>query len=168
MNSNQIPDFKNFQFQQATNSHISQIKQLIFGVLREYGLTADETAGPDVDLNDIEVNYPIGSRNFFWIVQNSENELVGTMALAELNEKECELRKMFLSKSVRGKGLGKFMVGQSISVARKLNYSTILLETDCVLKEAMNLYRNFGFESYENPHICTRCDTAMKLELVVE
>ncbi len=165
MNSNQIPDFKNYHFQQAVNAKIPQIKELIFGVLREYGLPVDETAGPDADLNNVEANYPKGSRSVFWIVRDSANELVGTMALAELNEKECELQKMYLLKSARGKGLGKYMMEQSISIAKKLNYSTILLETDGVLKEAINLYRNFGFEKYENPHICARCDTAMRLEL---
>ncbi len=165
MNSNQIPNFKDFHFRQATNVDIPQIKKLIFGVLREYGLPVDETAGPDVDLNEVEANYPKDSRSIFWIVRDSENELVGTMALSEINERACELRKMYLSKLVRGKGLGKFMMEHCISIAKKKNYSTILLETDGVLKEAINLYRNFGFENYENPHICARCDTAMKLEL---
>jgi putative acetyltransferase len=165
MKSTQIPNFKNSHFQQATNQDIPKIKALIFGILEEYGLPVDETAGPDVDLNDVESHYPKDSRSIFWIVYNSENELVGTMALAKMDEHKCELRKMYLSKSVRGKGLGKFMLKQAVLVAKKLNYTTILLETDGVLKEAINLYRNFGFESYKNPHICTRCDTAMKLEL---
>ena len=159
-----IKEFNNFYFQRATSVDERAVKDLIFGVLEEYGLPVNEQDGPDVDLNDISANYPVDSRSLFWLVK-LDDEVVGTVALAELNEKECELRKMYLSPKVRGQKLGDYIMKSILPIAKDLGYSTILLETDLVLKEAVKLYRKYGFVNYQNPHLCSRCDTAMKLEL---
>jgi len=157
---------KPYQLRLVGQSEEKEIKNLIFSVLKEYGLPVNEQAGPDVDLNDIPKYYSLEAGSPFWVVLDEAEEIVGTMALHRESDHTCELRKMYLSKKARGLGLGKAMMKYVIGVAKELGYKTITLETDSVLKEAVIVYQKFGFVPYHNPHICDRCDTAMKLDII--
>ncbi len=46
-----------------------------------------------------------------------------------------------------------------------MGFKTMTLETATVLKEAIALYRSYGFKPYESTHLCWRCDQAYALEL---
>jgi putative acetyltransferase len=77
----------------------------------------------------------------------------------------CELRKMYLRRDRRGKGLGKLMLEHALAEARRLGFGTITLETASVLKEAIGLYESYGFKPYTPAHLSSRCDQAYSLEL---
>lgn len=44
-------------------------------------------------------------------------------------------------------------------------YEVIVLETASPLKEAIGLYKQYGFEEFEADHLAARCDQAMQLLL---
>ena len=72
---------------------------------------------------------------------------------------------MYLQKAYRGKGLGKFLLEDALSRARQLGFKTMILETASVLKEAIALYKNYGFVEYQPDHMSERCDQAYALDL---
>ena len=76
----------------------------------------------------------------------------------------CELRKMYLAKSERGKGLGKALLEHSINKAKELGFKKITLETASVLKEAIALYLKYGFKPFEGEN-CARCDQSYYLDI---
>jgi putative acetyltransferase len=148
----------------ATNQDKEEIQKIVFGVLSEYGLKNDPL-GTDSDLNDIEKNY-IEKGGTFVVVENDSNQILGTGGLFYLKPGVCELRKMYLLKETRGKGIGKKMMDYLLAKARELGFERIELETASVLKEAINLYIHYGFRPIEcSSHLASRCDQAYALDL---
>lgn len=150
------------QIRAAVNTDAAAIKNLIFGVLREYGLKPDP-CGTDNDLNDIEANY-CGRGGLFAVLENKRAEILGTVGLFPLDAETVELRKMYFAKELRGRGLGKKVLQTMIDRARELGFKRVYLETNTVLKEAVALYRKFGFVETAEKH-SARCNQAFILNL---
>jgi putative acetyltransferase len=80
------------------------------------------------------------------IISAKQNEVtVGCVALKPIGEGVCEMKRLYVRPEVRGKGLGRQLVEELISFARKSSYTTMKLDTVSKLKEAISLYRSFGF-----------------------
>lgn len=149
-------------FRPATNRDAEKIRQIVFGVLREYGLQPD-CGGTDADLNDIEANY-IERGGAFEVLETESGEMLGTVGLFPVDEQTIELRKMYFDKKLRGRGYGKKTLQRMIEKARALGFAQIYLETNSVLKEAIALYKKYGFEPVDEKH-AARCDQAFILRL---
>lgn len=146
----------------ATNADAESIRELIFGVLDEYGLEPD-VDGIDLDLFDIE-KYYIERGGVFEVLEDTTGRIVGTVGLYPVDEDAIELRKMYLEKDIRGKGLGKAILSRMIATAEALGFKKIVLETATPLVEAIGLYKSFGFRSVEAVHT-PRCDQAFYLDI---
>jgi len=151
-----------FSIRPAKNEDIPFIKNVVFTVLSEYGLKHDEN-GKDRDLSDIEENYFKRDGFFGVLVRNTTKEIVGTFGLFSIDKEVCELRKMYLLKGARGKGFGKSMLDRAISIARKKGYKKITLETISPLKEAISLYKKFGFKEIPPHETSDRVNQAFEL-----
>lgn len=146
----------------ATNRDAGRVRELVFGVLREYGLEP-APEGIDRDLDDIEGSY-IARGGVFELLEDPEGRLLGTVGLYPFGDGRIELRKMYFRKELRGKGYGKMVLRRMIGTAREMGYQTMVLETASVLKEAIGLYRKFGFVEKKEPH-APRCDQSFSLDL---
>ena len=171
----------------ATNDDAPAVRELVSGVLAEYGLLA-EHEGVDADLADLEANY-IARGGLFDLVfdetrldpplvtsrelqfarptgcNDSAEKLIGTVGLYPRGEGVAELRKMYLLKSARGKGLGKMLLERVLCRARELGFRRIELETSSKLVEAIGLYKAYGFVPFKSEHLACRCDQAFALDL---
>ncbi len=147
----------------ATNTDCEQVRDLVFGVLTEYGLKPDPD-GIDADLRDIEQSY-FSRGGEFCVLEGAEGRIIATCALYPAEEATCELRKRYMRPEHRGKGYGKQLLEEMLSQARRMGFRTMTVETVTVLKEAIALYKSYGFEPYESTHLCWRCDQAYMLEL---
>jgi len=146
----------------ASNADCERVQRLVFGVLREYGLAPD-LEGTDRDIADIETHY-IARGGTFELIEDGQGNLLGTVGLYPMNAEIVELRKMYFSPDLRGKGFGKKTLARMIEKARALGFKKIYLETATVLKEAVALYEKFGFEETDAKHT-PRCDAAYFLVL---
>jgi putative acetyltransferase len=146
----------------AQNTDAEQIKSLVFSVLREYGLQPD-AASTDKDLDSIEETYFLNNGFFGVLIEN--DLVVATIGLHRVTADTCELRKMYSHPSQRGKGVGKQLMAFALSKAKELGYQRVVLETASPLKEAINLYKKFGFQEYKPDHLSPRCDQAFELQL---
>ncbi|MFH1718801.1 MAG: GNAT family N-acetyltransferase [Planctomycetota bacterium] len=147
----------------ANNGDCEKVTALVYGVLAEYGLKPDPEV-TDADIKDIESSY-FKSGGVFFVLEEDDGSIVGAYGLYRLDGQMCELRKMYLHKACRGKGLGRFLMESALSQARRLGFTKIVLETASVLKEAIALYKNYGFVEYVPDHLSSRCDQAYTLEL---
>ena len=147
----------------ADNRDREDIARLVFGVLKEYGLKPDP-ASTDADLDDIESSY-FKRGGTFLVLEEKDGPIIGAYGLFPLEEKMCELRKMYLHKAYRGKGLGKFLMDDALARAKHLGFKKMVLETASVLKEAIALYKHYGFTEYQPDHLSSRCDQAYSLIL---
>jgi len=147
----------------ATNQDRAAIEDLIFSILRSYGLepAPDST---DADLQDIEGNY-LENEGRFDVLVSDENQIVGTVAVHRTTPALCELRKMYLSPTMRGMGWGRKLLDHALASAQSLGYSQVWLETAESLEEAHALYLAYGFTPFEGPHCSARCDFALVRDL---
>lgn len=151
------------KFRSATNKDIKEVTNLIYNILKEYGLKTDPDK-TDLDLLDIELNYSNRNGAFDLLIDKQDN-ILATVGLYNIDDETCELRKMYLKKQERGKGLGKKILNHALARAGELGYKKVILETASVLKEAIELYKNYGFERYYPDHLAERCDQAYYLML---
>lgn len=140
----------------------SAVYRLVETVLAEYGLEMDPL-DTDADLQDINESY-IKKDGRFRVLRDGDR-IVGSYGLYPISEHICELRKMYLYREFRGRGLGKKMMKEALNQARKAGFRLMVLETNEKLVEAIALYRTFGFVEYLPPHLSCRCNMAMKREI---
>jgi putative acetyltransferase len=118
--------------------------EVIHQVLTEYGL-GWEPDGADRDVLEVEACY-IETGGEFWVVE-SDGQVVATGAYFPIQrgEQAAEIRKMYLLPSVRGQGLGSFLLEQLEKAIAARGYRQIWIETASVLKEAVQLYEKNGY-----------------------
>ncbi len=154
------PIHLDFTVRKATNDDCAEVQQLIFSVLIEYGLKP-EPATTDKDLFDLESNYQDG---FFGIIEDG-SKIVATFALTPITKACAEIRKMYALPESRGRGLGKWMVGYLLQIAKENRYKKVELETASPLVEAIHLYQKMGFEEKTFENKTPRCDKAFFMKL---
>lgn len=147
----------------ATNRDVDAVQALVQGVLLEYGLRPDPI-GTDADLSDIEAYY-FRQGGLFEVLVNGMGTVFGSVGLYPLSPTTCELRKMYFAPEIRGQGWGKALLARTLRQADRLGFTAVTLETASVLREAIGLYRSFGFKAQTGrPHV-QRCDQGYYLEL---
>ena len=97
-----------------------------------------------------------------------ENEPVGVCALIKMDHPkyDFELAKMAVSSSAKGKGIGWILGKAILQQAKSLGANNVYLESNTVLKPAINLYHKLGFKKivgYPSPY--ERCNIQMIVEL---
>jgi putative acetyltransferase len=158
-----MEEINNLRLRIAHNTDCKQITDLVYGVLKEYGLKPDP-ACTDADIKDVESSY-FGRGGTFFVLETEDGSIIGAYGLYPIYEQTCELRKMYLHKAYRGKGIGRYLLEDALSKARQLGFERMILETASVLKEAIALYKSYGFIEYDPQHMSSRCDQAYLLEL---
>lgn len=130
--------------------------EVISTVLQEYGLNWEASAA-DRDVLEVE-NFYLQTGGEFWVVEQQE-KIVGTAAYYPIKKSNqaVEIRKMYLLPSVRGKGLGKYLLQElEMAIAQK-GFQEIWLETASILKEAVQLYETNGYQAATGVET-KRCD----------
>lgn len=149
-------------FRAADNRDVATAREIIYPTLKDYGLEP-EPALTDADVEDIDLHY--GHPRSYFCIAEYDGRPVATGALRKISDSRCELRKMYLLKAFRGKGIGKALLLHLIARSREMSYCEITLETASVLQEAIQLYRQFGFVDLADASLPPRCDQAMILSL---
>jgi putative acetyltransferase len=75
-----------------------------------------------------------------------EGHLAGCVALHQWEPGVCEMKRLYLRPSFRGKGLGRVIAETILSEARKIGYQCMRLDTiEPIMKDAVEMYRKLGF-----------------------
>ena len=87
----------------------------------------------------------------------ADGETVGCIGLRKLSESICEMKRLYLRESARGKGVGLALIERVIADAREIGYAKMRLDTyPPKMGKAVSLYESHGFYEiepyYENPH----------------
>ena len=136
--------YKNFLIRAWTPDDRENAAAIIRDTLMEYGLSW-EPSGADRDVLAVETFYTaVGGE--FWVIEQ-QGQVVGTGAYypVERGHKAVEIRKMYLSPTARGKGLGKFLLQRLEDAIANRGFHEIWIETASVLKEAVKLYESNGY-----------------------
>ena len=72
-------------------------------------------------------------------------QAVGCGALRRIDDVVCEMKRVYVRPSVRGKGAGRMLMGALIEMAREIGYERMRLDTLPSMTRAMEIYRAVGF-----------------------
>ena len=75
-----------------------------------------------------------------------EDEAVGCGGFKRLDARTAEIKRMYVSPAVRGRGLGRRILGRLEEGARVAGYTSIRLDTGDRLPAALELYRSAGYD----------------------
>jgi len=83
-------------------------------------------------------------RERIWIIEKGPT-MVGSIAIVEVSDEVAQLRWFLLHPSLRGQGIGRFLMDEAMKFCREQNYSRIFLLTEKSLLAAARLYEDYGF-----------------------
>jgi len=98
-----------------------------------------------------------------------KNEPLGVCALLKLknSEYDFELAKMAVSPKAQGKNIGFLLGNFAVNKAKELGAKKIYLESNTILKPAINLYHKLGFQKVVGiPTPYKRSNIQMELDLI--
>ncbi len=103
------------------------------------------------------------------LLDTCNGEAAGCVALRPLDDRSCEMKRMFVYDRFRGKGIGRALVEAVLREARAIGYDLMRLDTSHRQVEAQTLYARFGFVRteayYELPDELRRWLVFMELSL---
>jgi ribosomal protein S18 acetylase RimI-like enzyme len=95
------------------------------------------------------------------------NQTAGCVAMREIGQGVCEMKRLYVRPAWRGKSLGRTLAEAIIAAAREIGYGFMRLDTLASMKPAISLYRSLGFRQipayYANPS-----DNAVFMELPLD
>ena len=100
----------------------------------------------------------------FWCMFDNNN-IIGTVAVSELDSQSCELKSFYLLEQYQGMGYGKKMLVYAIEQAKSHGYKKMFLDSLSSSTRAIALYRKFGFNDTEKYNSNIHADVFMVLDL---
>jgi ribosomal protein S18 acetylase RimI-like enzyme len=86
---------------------------------------------------------------------DAPGEVAGCVALRPLDERRCEMKRLFVRPEHQGAGIGRRLVDRLIAEATAIGYRSMVLDTLPKMASAQRLYASLGFRDidayYHNP-----------------
>ncbi|HEX8814418.1 MAG TPA: GNAT family N-acetyltransferase [Terriglobales bacterium] len=119
----------------------------------------------DAELKTLPGKYAAPSGRL--LLAEYDGKLAGCGAFRPVDEAICEMKRLYVRSTFRGKGLGRKLADELIRQARSIGYERMRLDTvEPVMQSAVAMYRVMGFREIapycENPNPGT---LYMELEL---
>jgi len=133
-----------------------ELAALLRSILIEMGVPKVGTAYADKALDCMYETYDVDQAEYFVIEE--DGKLLGgagIAALASYDGPVCELQKMYISASLRGKGIGKQLMDVCLDFAKTSGFEQVYIETMPYMEAAQKLYKKSGFEYIDGPMGCT-------------
>ena len=123
-------------------------------------------SGRILDINGRHSFYKNIENSFdrFWCMLR-ESSIVGTVAVRKLDDKNCELKSLYLLEKYHGMGYGWHLLEIAIEYAKENGYEKMYLDSLSTSKRAVKLYQKAGFKDTERYNKNEHSDVFMVLDL---
>lgn len=127
-------------------------------LFREYETSMDLDLcfqGFETELAELPGKYTLPNGRL--LIAYSGKDPAGCIALRDLGESTCEIKRLYVRSGFRGQRIGLQLVERVIADARLIGYSKMRLDTaPDKMGKAVQLYESHGFREipayYDNPH----------------
>lgn len=122
-----------------------QIISMIENIQRnEFSIQVSESA--NLCILKAEENYYFNKTYNFWYAVDESGKIIGSIGLRQIDEETGQVKKFFVAKEYRGKGIAQKLMESMRKAALKHGFHTLYLGTVDVLKAAHKFYDKAGFE----------------------
>jgi GNAT superfamily N-acetyltransferase len=97
-------------------------------------------------LSDIDTANTVYADRALFLCAMAEDAIIGTGAIKRFDDRECEMVRMFVAPTYRGRGIARTIADALISFARSAGYDRIRLSSNNALTASHRLYERMGFE----------------------
>ncbi|PYM17369.1 MAG: hypothetical protein DMD78_29955 [Candidatus Rokuibacteriota bacterium] len=116
---------------------------LLARIWAEYDFVWDpETEFPDLFTFDSHYAPPRGA---FWVVRDEVGRVVGSIGVQRVGPTTAEIRRLYLDKHLRGRGLGRALVEEVLAWCRAHGCTRLVLWSDTRFEHSHRLYDRMGF-----------------------
>ena len=118
----------------------------------------------DDELEDLQTKYGLPYGRLY--LAYSDKKPAGCIGLKRIDNKNCEVKRLYVRPAFRGRHIGRLLMEQIIREAKEIGYSHMLLDTLPFLQSAIHMYKKQGFyeiSGYNNSPMDT--SIYMKLDL---
>lgn len=123
---------------------IEQVVEMIETIQKdEFGINAP---GLNDCIKQLSKNYYYNNTYNFWYAVDSKGQIVGSIGLRKINQHDGQIKKCFVMKEYRGKGLAKRLMDTAKNAAKEHGFEKLYLSTIDILVAANNFYMKTGFQ----------------------
>jgi putative acetyltransferase len=122
------------------------LARIIRNSFLDYNATQKGTVFSDPVIEKLSASFK-GERSAYFVAERNGIVLggAGIQPLKKADPGICELQKMYLDKSERGKGIGRALLEICLDFAKKQSFTSCYLESLPELTDALKLYEASGF-----------------------
>ena len=100
----------------------------------------------------------------FWCLVSDE-KVLGTVAVKRIDDFTSELKALYLSKELRGKGYGYRLLDIAVNYSKEKGYQRIVLDSMSAYGDALRLYEKYGFKHIPRYNENQYADVFMEFKL---
>ncbi|MDX1919319.1 MAG: leucine--tRNA ligase [Candidatus Caenarcaniphilales bacterium] len=129
------------QAKQITDEYYQELKSLLSSDTKQKLEERLNSQNPENALDDY-----LEENSALWILEDSTSkQIIGCVGIRPLDEDKCEMKKLFIKGSHRGKGLAELLIEQAETAAKELGFKEMYLDSMPELEPAINLYKKLGY-----------------------
>jgi ribosomal protein S18 acetylase RimI-like enzyme len=121
---------------------VEEVRELIVEYASATGVDL-EFQGFSQEMETLESYYEL------LLIARWNGELAGCVALRRIDERLCEMKRLYVRQSFRGHRIGLTLAERVIDEARDRGYEAMRLDTLPTMADAMRMYEQLGFKDIE-------------------
>jgi ribosomal protein S18 acetylase RimI-like enzyme len=107
---------------------------------------------PEKELDDLSAVYGPAVRGALFVAEET-GVLVGCVALKDIGGNRCEMKRLYVRASFRGRNLGRTLADIIVQRAREMGYAFMYLDTHReAQQQAIAMYKRMGFQECADYH----------------